>query len=269
MGIQPVLFFSAALNARKMGFVYLPEGYEHSDRRYPVVYLLHGLHGGEPDWPERGGAEATLDCLIRDHRLGECIAVMPGDGGYGQGTFYMDWYDGTGRFEQYITDDLVPFIDTEFRTLAAKETRAVAGFSMGGFGAFSLALRRPDLFGSAASISGALGSVLGMSAKEFARSDFPRMTGPASGPYARERDLYVLAARRLGEGTAPSLYFNCGSEDYLLGMNRYFFGHLGEIGYPHRYEEFPGDHGWPYASSHLADVLLFFEESFAKGRVEQ
>ncbi|WP_040949558.1 alpha/beta hydrolase [Gorillibacterium massiliense] len=266
MGVKPILFFSGALNARKMCFVYTPPSYnEETDRRYPVVYLLHGLYGGEPDWLERGGAEDTLNRLIAEKRLQECIAVIPGDGGYGQGTFYMDWYDGSGNFEQYITDDLVPFIDKEYRTIATRETRGITGFSMGGFGALSLALHRSDLFGAAASLSGALGSVLGMSSKEFARSDFPRITGPANGPYAKERDLYLLAVRRLGEGTAPAFYFNCGTEDYLLDMNRYYRSHLEKIGYSHRYEEFPGEHGWPYASLHLQDALLFLEENLSKG----
>jgi S-formylglutathione hydrolase FrmB len=267
MSLKPALFFSGALYARKMCFVYLPPGYGETDRRYPVVYLLHGLHGGEPDWPERGGAEAALDRMIAEGQLRACIAVMPGDGGYGQGTFYTDWYDGTGNFEQYITDDLVRFIDGEFSTLAHKEARAVCGFSMGGFGAVSLALRRPDLFGMAASLSGALGSVLGMSHKEFARSDFPRISGPAGGPYAKERDLYLLAARRLREGTAPKLYMNCGSEDYLLGMNRVFRQHLSTAGYPHHYEEFPGEHGWPYATEHLPDALRFIDKQFAEAGV--
>lgn len=263
MAVQPVPFYSGALYARKTCFVYLPPSYDEDDRKYPVVYLLHGMFGGETDWLLKGDAERTLDRLIASGELRECIVVMPNDGGYGHGTFYVDWYDGTGNFEQYFIHDLMPFIDANFRTKTDPAYRAVAGLSMGGFGAFSLSLRHPRLFGSAASMSGALGMIGQLPSYDFSRSDWARMIGPQRGDYARAHDLAVLSEARLREGNGPALYFDCGKDDYLYQMNLHFKSHLDSIGYAYEWAEFSGEHNWEYWKEHLPDSLRFFEGRFA------
>lgn len=264
MTVQYAAFFSGALFSRKVCCVYVPPGYETSDQSYPVVYLLHGLYGCQLDWTQKGSAAETLDRLIQSGELRECIVVMPSDGEAGHGTFYMDWYDGTGNFEQYFVYDLVPYIDRHYRTVADRNHRVIAGLSMGGFGSCYLALRHPDLFGAAASLSGALGSVSSMEEKMFDRSQFPRMTGPAAGPYARERDLHLLASKEAANPQRPSIYFNCGTEDYLFAMNTSFKQHLDSIGYAYEYESFPGVHNWDYWTEHLPDALRFLESWLAK-----
>jgi putative tributyrin esterase len=263
MSLIPVPFFSSALYARKTCLVYVPAGYETSrDRHYPVIYLLHGMYNYETDWTLRGDAHKLLDRLIEEGSLRPSIVVMPNDGGYGHGTFYTDWYDGTGNFEQYIIHDLVPFIDSELRTVAERSSRVIAGYSMGGFGAVSLALRNPDLFGAAASLSGALGSPEHFPYKDYARSEFPRIFGPAGGPYAKERDLLGLAARMKDAEHAPSVYADCGIDDSLLPFNRGFHQALMTMGYPHVYHEFPGGHDFDYWKVHLEDALRFMEDYF-------
>ncbi|WP_248925648.1 alpha/beta hydrolase [Paenibacillus hamazuiensis] len=265
MAIHHVPFFSGALYSRKTCCVYVPPGYDSSDEdtAYPVIYLLHGLYGHQLSWLQNGSAEPTLDRMIESGELRPCIVVMPDDGGYDHGTFYIDWYDGSGHFEQYFVYDLVPHIDRNFRTAADRRHRVLSGLSMGGFGACYLALRHPDLFGAAASLSGALGSTAEFGEKEFARSNFGRIVGPAGGPYARERDLYRLAESKIGSPDRPALYFNCGVEDYLHPMNMAFKRHLDAIGYPYRYEEFAGEHNWAYWTGHLPDALRFLEDWFA------
>ncbi len=130
--------------------VYVPDSYDQNNREYPVVYLLHGLNGSESDWTEKkGDAHLTVERMAAEGKLPECIVVMPSDGGYGHGTFYMDWYDGTGNFEQYIICDLIPFIDSTYRTIASREGRAVCGLSMGGYGAVMLALKKIRRFSEA------------------------------------------------------------------------------------------------------------------------
>lgn len=264
MRAVPVPFFSSALYQRKTCYVYLPPGYEHSGVSYPVIYLLHGLYGSESDWEQKGGASQTLTAMIKSGEIRPCIAVMPSDGGYGHGTYYTDWYDGTGNFEDYFISDLVPFIDAEFRTIADRSQRFIAGLSMGGYGAFALALRNPHLFGAASSLSGALGSVSDMPQKDFDRSEFARIIGPRGGMYAKEQDLSVLAAMRMADELhlRPKLYFDCGREDYLYAHSAYFHHYLNKIGYEHEYHEFGGEHNWPYWSTHLPDTLRFFERQF-------
>jgi S-formylglutathione hydrolase FrmB len=264
MNLKPVSFFSGALFSRKTCFVYLPPSYDRdSERRYPVIYLLHGMNGTEIHWIVQGRADRTVEAMIGAGQLRECIVVMPNDGGYGQGTFYVDWYDGTGNFEQYILYDLIPFIDAEFRTIPERQCRVVGGYSMGGFGAFSLALRHPSLFGAAASMSGGLATPGTMPYREYSRSQYARMFGPLYGPYAKSYDLHELAAQRAADPEQPALYLDCGTEDELYPLNAEFHRKLRELGYPHKYQEFPGGHNWEYWTEHLTDALRFFEQYFA------
>ncbi|MFE5317415.1 alpha/beta hydrolase [Paenibacillus sp. NPDC056579] len=262
MSVRPHPFFSGALYARKSCFVYVPEGYDQGEERYPVIYLLHGMYQSESNWLLKGNAEQTLDRMMDEGTLRKCIVVMPNDGGYGTGTFYVNWYDGTGNFEDYMLYDLVGEIDKAFRTIPDREHRAVCGLSMGGFGAFSLALRNPEVFGAAVSLSGALTSTE-LIGPQYARSDISRMIGPLNGPYAQSLDLQKLAEHRLHDAHPPALYFHCGTEDYLYSMNEAFHAHLNRIGYTHRYETYSGEHNWDYWTGHLARSLSFMDSFFA------
>ncbi|MDF2963813.1 MAG: putative esterase [Paenibacillus sp.] len=262
MSVRPHPFFSGALFARKSCFVYVPEGYDETEQSYPVIYLLHGMHGCESSWLQKGNAEQTLDRMMASGLLRKSIVVMPNDGGYGQGTFYMDWYDGTGNFEEYFIYDLIPDIDKHYRTINDRRYRTVCGLSMGGFGAFSLALRNPGLFGAAASLSGVLSSTA-YAADNFSRRDVGRMIGPVLGPYAQEHDLQLCASGRLLDPQKPALYFDCGTGDFLYQMNADYHRHLDTIGYEHTYQEFPGEHTWEYWTEHLPDALSFIESHFA------
>jgi S-formylglutathione hydrolase FrmB len=131
--------------------VLLPAGYGASPRRrYPVLYLLHGALNDQAAWTQQGDAEQ----LTAPYGV---IVVMPDSGTSGG---YVDWYNnghgGPPRWETYHINQLLPFIDRRFRTVARRTGRAIAGLSMGGFGAMSYAARHPDLFAAAASFSGAV-----------------------------------------------------------------------------------------------------------------
>ncbi|WP_281887346.1 alpha/beta hydrolase family protein [Paenibacillus sp. YYML68] len=261
MGVRSFSFFSGALYRRKVCQVYVPDSYEQDeDRRYPVVYLLHGLYGDATSWTVKGNAEATLNAMIASKQLSDCIVVMPDDGGYGHGTFYINWYDGTGRFEDYILYDLIPAVDREFRTIADRAMRSVVGLSMGGYGAVVLSLRNPDTFGAAASISGVLMSVSFISDQEL-RTEVPRMIGPLHGPHAKEVDVHMLAARRAREEQKPALHMNCGRSDFLYPVNLAFKATLEHLGYEHEYMEFDGEHNWDYFGTHLVEALTFIERT--------
>lgn len=255
MYFKPDLVFSSALNSRKTFYVCLPEDYEQTDKRYPVVYMLHGRSGSETDWIYKGGIVDTASKLVSEGKLQDCIIVMPSDGGHDRGTFYVDWYDGSGNFEQYIMYDLIPYVDMQYRTITGRESRVIGGLSMGGFGAFMLALKHPDTFAAAASLSGALGSV-----KHFDPLESMRMAGPAHGPYAKQYDLVELAADRVSHSMRPRLYFNCGTEDYLYELNLGYKQLLEKLGYPFDFETFPGEHQWDYWKAHVDKVLIYFNK---------
>ena len=131
--------------------VLLPAGYRAAPRRrYPVLYLLHGRGSDYRSWTRQGDAEAIT-------ARAPMIVVMPDGGTAG---WYTDWYEDKKavqpRWETYHVGQLIPWVDATYRTVAARRGRAVAGLSMGGFGALSYAVRHPGTFAAAASYSGAL-----------------------------------------------------------------------------------------------------------------
>lgn len=259
MKLLPHMFYSSALRSRKTCYVLLPDQYDATNDTYPVIYLLHGRSGCETDWLYKGHAQQTIELAVEQKALRDCIVVIPSDGGHETGTFYVDWYDGSGNFEQYFIYDLIPSIDEHFRTMATKQGRAIAGLSMGGYGSFVLSLRNPHLFGTAASLSGALGDMSNYPAPESAR-----IIGPVRGAYAEEHDLYELTKLRKEDPFRPYLYLDCGTEDFLYEHNKAMHQHLLKLEYPHVYREFSGAHTWEYWTEHLRDVLEFIEECFAK-----
>jgi S-formylglutathione hydrolase FrmB len=143
--LRQITLYSPALQGVTHVDVLLPPGYATSARRYPVLYLLHGVGGSYLDWMQNTD-------IARFARGLPLLIVMP-DGGDG---WYADPLTVGPRWETYHIKELIPYIDRHFRTVATRNGRAVAGLSMGGFGAFSYAARHPDLFVAAASFSGAL-----------------------------------------------------------------------------------------------------------------
>lgn len=155
--------------ATRKVMVYLPPSYEIStDVSYPTVYLLHGYSGNamtfispeEPslylhpdvDFPE-GGLPTLLDELIAGGAIEEMIAVMPD----ASNAFGGSWYTNSalsGNYEDYISGDLVNFIDANYRTIPDSESRGIIGHSMGGYGAFTLAIKHPDVFSVTSCLGG-------------------------------------------------------------------------------------------------------------------
>ncbi|GIP33851.1 alpha/beta hydrolase family protein [Paenibacillus sp. J2TS4] len=264
----PVTFHSSALNRRLTFYIFLPPGYDQSDKRYPVIYLLHGRYDSEISWPYRGHAYSTAERMMRSGDLTESILVMPSDGGYSTGTYYLDWHDGSGRFGQYFVDDLIPYIDSQYRTLPRREARVIGGLSMGGFGSLLLALRNPHLFGAAGSMSGALGMFPESAnlhlAPDWKPEELVRIVGPLDDDYARHHNLAFLASKVLREGPHPEIYFDCGTEDFLYKSNLWFKEQLESLNYPFTYQEFNGSHTWEYWSEHLEDVLKFMNSYLSR-----
>lgn len=133
-------------------WAYLPEDPLPSAQRYPVVYLLHGLHGNETRWFKSGRIAPLLDAAIAAGKVPPLIVVRP-DGG---DSWYVDNPDdgGFGNIATALTTDFIAAIDSGFPTLACREARIVGGFSMGGTGAMILRIDHPDLFAGVISLSG-------------------------------------------------------------------------------------------------------------------
>lgn len=253
--------------------VLLPDGYcRHPTWAYPVLYLLHGAGDTYRSWADR------TDLVTWAPKLP--VAIVLPDAGHGAtATWYSDWATGAYQEESYLTSVLPSFVGRHFRVLARR--RAVAGNSMGGFGALSLAARHPGMFEAAASFSGAVDTLYDapLSGSIFARLNAVDGTPDARiwGDQTRDRatwaahDPTLLAARLRGvrlfiaSGTGarggregdvsndPGAY---AEEAGIHLMNESLIGALDRAGIPYQADLYPGGyHGWPYWSADLHRVL--------------
>ena len=131
---------------------YLPDGYEDSTRKYPVLYLLHGWTDNETSWIQMGDMQRIADDAIASRQAVPMIIVMPDAGE----TWYVNSYDGSVPYEDMFFEELIPYIEKTYRARADREYRGIAGLSMGGFGSFLYTLHHPDMFTACAPLSAAV-----------------------------------------------------------------------------------------------------------------
>ena len=136
--------------------VYLPPGYDATQKRFPTVYLLHGYQSDPKVWT-RGAYQGMnlgpfMDEMIKSGRSREMIVVAPNGRNTLQGSFYTN-SSVTGNWEDYIVRDVVGYVDATYRTIARAESRGIAGHSMGGYGAITLAMKHPDIFSALYALS--------------------------------------------------------------------------------------------------------------------
>ena len=157
--VQQVLFWSKSTNQLKKAYVYTPPQYEKNKKKYPVLYLQHGWGENEYAWWNQGHANLIMDNLIADGKIDPFIIVMtygmtnegfrPGAPRAAGARGMMD-----NGFETVLCDELIPYVDSHFRTIAKKDSRAMAGLSMGGMETHSITLARPEVFGWYGLLSG-------------------------------------------------------------------------------------------------------------------
>lgn len=236
--------------------VVLPAGYRRREARvprYPVLYLLHGYSGHYDNW-------VTKTKLLDYAAQHELIIVTP----EGNNGWYTDSATATAdKYESYVIRELIPDVERRYRAAASREGRAVAGLSMGGYGALKFGIKYPEMFALAASMSGAVGAASWRSDAELPRGSISRSLletfGPADGAVKAQNDLFRLVGELSPERakSLPFLYLDCGTEDglRLLPSNLAFANLLVERRIPHEYRQLPGDHNWAYWDKQVREVL--------------
>ena len=274
--LRTVEFQSPAVGRTMKYNILLPRDYESSSRRYPVLYLLHGLSEDYTSW----GSSSGMPSYVGPH---DELIVMP-DGG---NSWYVNWAESEdgqrNNWEDHIVQDVVNDVDRHFRTVARREGRAIAGLSMGGYGAITLGLRHPEMFISVGSTSGAL---------EYGRQAAARLRGDALPPRPPEREVsteqraaaearrrpnpligipgFSSQEERSPRGTMfatpeqaeaydpftlihqvpkeqlPHIYIDCGTEDRLISGTKELAAILIENEIPFDYMQMPGTHNAAY-----------------------
>ncbi|UAY57031.1 alpha/beta hydrolase-fold protein [Arachidicoccus terrestris] len=154
--VQQILFHSKSTSSERRAFVYTPPGYEkNTSTKYPVLYLQHGWGEDETAWSNQGHANLIMDNLIADGKTKPFIIVMT----YGM-TNELKWGHvkdfKIDPFQTVLVDELIPYVDAHFRTIADRKHRAMAGLSMGGMETHTITLNKPDIFSSFALLSGGI-----------------------------------------------------------------------------------------------------------------
>lgn len=262
MAVMTCDFYSTALkrNTTVNLIVPTPQGNEqitdekvkeqyHYEKGLPVVYLLHGAYGNYASWMRFSNVERYAQ------KYG-CVLVMPSAGN----NFYQDMYRGDA-YETYVARELPELVRTLFPVSRRREDTYVAGFSMGGYGAWYLALSHPEVFSKTASMSGAL---------DLAQCYEQGKSGAIDSPFCWDAifetpealagsayDLYALCQRRKEEGNLPALYQAVGRQDFLYQMNREVYQKLRKEGIEVCYREDEGGHNWDFWDRYIQEILAW------------
>ena len=241
------VFQSASLGRPMHYRILLPAKYMDSSRRFPVLYLLHGWHGDYKNW-------SMLTKLVKYADSLAIIIVMP--------DAEDSWYANSAteshdKFETYMVRDVIDDVDLHWRTLASADQRAIAGLSMGGYGAVKFGLKYSDRFRFVGSLSGAFNATnpeLRQSRSDLAPS-LDAAFGKSRTQMTEEEDIFKFVETVRSSGS-QYFYIDCGTRDSdFLQANRDFVALIGQRKFAYEYHETPGDHSWQYWDSRLPNLL--------------
>lgn len=217
--IDTIRYASKTVGTTRKALVYTPPGYSKK-KKYPVLYLLHGIGGDEKEWLNGGNPQVVLDNLYADKKLKPMLVVMPNgramkdDRAVGD-IFAPDKIEAFGRFEQDLLHDLVPFIEKNYPVLKDRESRAIAGLSMGGGQSLNFGLGNLDKFAWVGAFSAA------------PNTKKPEELLPRPGEAIKNLKL---------------LFISCGDADHLIDVSQRTHDYLYQNKVPHIYYLEPGGH---------------------------
>ncbi|BDD08284.1 endo-1,4-beta-xylanase [Fulvitalea axinellae] len=265
--LESLAFKSDILKSEVKYSVYLPADYAVSKRDYPVLFLLHGYTGDNTDWTQKGDIQHIADEMIKNGELTPCVIIMPDAGN----CYYLDSYDGKWDYHKMLVKEFVPAMRSEYRLRDGSRYTAVAGLSMGGFGATLFAAKNPDVFGQAVALSAAFWTderLIGLDQKGFQRSFGPQLGNDlkgkkrVSGLWKEFSPLILFKTADKDKMNTVRWYFDCGDDDFLYIGNDRMHTLLRNRGIRHEYRMRDGAHNWAYWRSGIRLGLAFLNEGF-------
>ena len=224
------------------------------ERGFPVLYLLHGLSDDHTVWMR----QTSIERYAREYGL---VVVMPNV----NRSFYVDMKVGLNYYT-YVTKEVPHIVRTYFPVSKRREDNFIAGLSMGGYGAFMIALRNPDMFSAAASLSGVVDLTPVFYYDDPQVAPMVKMLFGSKLEYLKsDYNLIRLLKKQKEKGVElPRLFQCCGTEDFLYGINQRFKAAAIKHGVDLTYQEGPGTHEWGYWDANIQKVLkwLFNKPQF-------
>jgi enterochelin esterase-like enzyme len=252
---------SKILESEQNYAIYLPPGYNTSERSYPVLYLLHGLGDDHTGWIQFGEVRHITDKAINEGKATPMIIVMPD--GNNDVIGYYNTADGAWRYEDYFFEEFLPHVEDKYRIKSEKRFRAIAGLSMGGGGSFIYALHRPDLFSSACPLSAYVGPDKLKDLELFKHPNPDSLTEKEKSDYIDKYHAVKLIENLPKEEIASvRWYIDCGDDDFLSIPNCEVHIAMSKRNIQHEYRVRQGHHSWTYWRESLPEVLKFVSDAF-------
>ncbi len=247
-GVETHNFTSSTLGREMPYLIYLPPDYYTApDKRYPVLYMLHGIGAWYGEWAQLG-LLSRADEAIRAGQIEPFLIVLP----QGDQSYWMDHANGGPRWGTYLVQDVVGEIDSHFRTMADRDHRAVGGLSMGAHAALQLSINYPDIFGIAGAHSPSL----------YPRERLPAFFGDDAHYKAHDPVQTYAASPEIAR--TLKIWIDLGENDPWLSVITSFHGQLQSDGIPHEWNVYPGEHEVQYWAIHVVDYLSFYNRAFLK-----
>jgi S-formylglutathione hydrolase FrmB len=252
--IDTISIYSNSMFKNVKCVVVTPSDYKRTVSRYPVVYLLHGYSGSYNNWVRQ---VSDIQNLADENKL---MIVCP-DGAFS--SWYFDSpVDPTMNYETNVAVEIPAYIDSVYRTIRDRKSRAITGLSMGGHGGIFLGFRHANLFGACGSMSGALD--VSVITRGY---DMEKRLGDTLANKKYYTDFSVINLIEKYPKDSIAIIIDCGAEDRIFHMSKRTHDKMTSLKIPHDYIERPGKHDWDYWRKAVRYQLLFFREFFAKGRV--
>ena len=240
---QEIKIYSKTMDKSPNATVILPKTYGKTNKKYPVVYLLHGWTGDNKNFTYYDKEIGKLADLY------DMILVMP------DGNFNKWYFDSTVnpkyQYGTYVGKEIPEYIDKNYKTIKNRSARAITGYSMGGFGAFNAVMDYPETFGNLGSMSGSVDLE-----KYHAKWNIEKIFGAQADweSVAVKNNLYKILDKKI------NIILGCGTEDEFITINRELHQKMIMLDIPHTYIERPGKHDWDYWRTELEFQLLYFSK---------
>ena len=262
-------FFSKILNQEVNYSVSLPIDYFTSEASFPVVYLLHGLGDDETSWLEYGRITQTSDRMEEAKEIIPMIFIMP----QGFTNYYVNDYAGTFLYQDMFVKELVPLIDSLYRTLRDNNQRALMGYSMGGFGAMVLPLKHPDIFNVAVPLSISIRTDEQYKTEYAAEWDqqWGRLFGGVGKTgdkriteyYRQNSPFHIIKNEDLQKFKKLKVYIDNGDdENTLCRSNEELHILMRNLAFPHEFRVRDGGHEFVFWKEALPQGLRFISDAF-------
>lgn len=238
--------------------IYLPKNYfNEPDKSYPVLYLLHGGGGSHKDWPGRGHLADVANILIDANKASDMIVVCPE-----AGKTFMNYFNNPDwMYEDYFFQELIPFIEANYRVKANKRSRAIAGLSMGGGGTVVYASHHPEMFCAAYTMSGYL-----YRQDELFFVNFDDPVQKKIHQLVEDNNCVKIiqnaSSEKLEALKTVSWFIDCGDDDFTFNPNMEFVAAMKNVEIPYQLRVRDGGHTWEYWHSALYIALPHVSNCF-------